>query len=284
MRRWWLVVGLVPPLAACPRPEASPILAVPMPPRSEAPLAVVGTPEAEGPSATDDRSRAPGAPLAAPPPGRRSYLSDWRDVPAGHAPPELIDIRADGHTRTWLYDGGWRIAHREGGAVLEVPFALRSPSEPLSFRRWTGTTFGPDGALPRRFRVEAEGRSLGGSTRFNGYGELAIQAFYLDPENYVEVLHTDRALLLWQAKDAPPMQGRGWRQLGRHEHPAKTGDWLRFGAEIDRDSGEVLAWLDGRVVLRARASLIAADAPARLTIRATGNKEEWRRLSIVELR
>ncbi len=258
------------------------MVAVQAPARAEAPLRVAGTPAADG-FMQADAIAAPSEAPAAPPPGRRAYLSDWRDVPAGQAPPELVDVRADGHARTWLYDGGWRVAHRDGTPVLEVPFALTTPVEPLSFRRWNGNTFGPDGMLPRRYRVEADARSLGGSKRFNGYGELAIQAFYLDPENYVEVLQTDRALLLWQAKDAPPMQGRGWRQLARLDHPTKAGEWLRFGAEVDRDAGEITALLDGRAVLRARASLITAASPGRLTIRATGNKEEWRRLAIIDL-
>lgn len=282
MRRWWLVLVLVGPLAACPRPEAVPTGATP--PATAGPVLVQGTPAAEPlGGGGGEASAAPGGPIAAPPPGRRAYRSDWSGVAAGEAPPELVDVRADGHVRTWLYDGGWRVAHRDGQAILEVPFALTNPVEPLSFRRWTGNTFGPPGALPRRYRVEADARSLGGSKRFGGYGELAIQAFYLGPENYVEVLQTDRALLLWQAKDAPPMQGKGWRQLAKLDHPVAVGTWLRFGAEVDRDAQEIVAMIDGRVVLRAQAPLLGAGDGG-LTIRATGNKEEWRRLEIVEIR
>lgn len=276
MRQWWLVVGLVPTLTACTRMEAAaPALVIPSPapgPGGSALASPVAAPRVP--------VQVAGAPLV---PGTRAYRSDWRGVPAGQAPPEFIDVQRDGHQRSWLYDGGWRVSHGGGEALLEVPFALTEPREPLTFRRYAGSAFGPDGALPTRYRVEAEARSLGGSLRFAGYGELAIQAFYLDPENYVEVLQTDQALLLWQAQDAPPMQGRGWKQLGRLAHPVKVGTWIRLGAEVDRASGEFVGLLDGRVVLRARPSLLKPDAPARLTIRATGNKEEWRSLEIIEL-
>lgn len=231
--------------------------------------------------AIDDASR-DGMPLPAPAAAPlRAYRSDWSAVPDGQSPSEFVDVRADGHRQAWLYDGGWRVSRHGGRAVLEVPFALTEPYEPLSFRRYAGDAFG--GGLPRRYRIQAEARSLGGSMRFRGYGELAIQVFYVDPTHYVEVLQTDEHLLLWEADDAPPMQGKGWTRLGRIDHPAKTGDWVRFGAQVDRRSGEILALLDGRVVLRARSELLKRDTPASFTLRATGNREEWRWVTAEEL-
>jgi hypothetical protein len=134
--------------------------------------------------------------------------------------------------------------------------------------------------MPPRYQVQVEGRSLGGSMRFNGFGELAVQVVYMSPTNYVEVLHTDQALYVWEAKDAPPMQGRGWHQLARIPHAVKTGTWIRFGAEVDRNAGTLTAYLDGHVVARVRSGLIAANRPTGLTLRATGNREQWRSLEI----
>ncbi|MFN3432231.1 MAG: hypothetical protein ACK46X_20060 [Candidatus Sericytochromatia bacterium] len=213
----------------------------------------------------------------------RAFRADWAAVAEGAPPPHFVDVRREGHSQSWLYDGGWRIARRDGRAILEVPFALTVPREPLSFRRYTGTAFGPNGALPARYRIEAEARSLGGSTRFGGYGEVAIQAFYVSPVTYVEVLQTDKHLYLWEAREAPPMQGKGWRQIAKVDRPARVGEWVRFGAEVDRRAGTITALIDGKAVATGRSGVISGAGPAAFTIRATGNKEEWRSLEVREL-
>lgn len=213
----------------------------------------------------------------------RAYRSAWGRVATGLEPPEFVDVRAEGHQQSWLYGGGWRIARRGVESVYEVSQALRQPAEPLTFRRYRGEAFGPNGALPRRYRVEAEARSLGGSARFNGYGEVAMQVHYVSPTTYVEVLQTDEAFLVWEAVDAPPMQGKGWRQLARVARGARIGQWVRLGAEVNRDAGTITALLDGQPVATVESSLIQRPGPGWLTLRATGNREEWRWVVISEL-
>lgn len=215
--------------------------------------------------------------------GARTYRANWASVPDGQAPWDLVDVRDDGYDDAWLYDGGWRVRHGDGPAVLEVPFALTHPQEPLSFRRWTGNAFGASGSLPEHYRVTVEGRSMGGSKRFNGYGELAVEVVYLSPTTYVEVLQTDQALCLWEAKNAPPGQGKGWRLLARVPHPVAVGEWVHFGAEVDRPNGRISALLDGKVVAQASSSLISPSRPPGITLRATGNREEWRSFEIHEV-
>ncbi len=216
-------------------------------------------------------------------PTGRIYRSDWARLPAGSEPAEFVDVRAEGHAHPWLYAGGWRLAPRGRETVYEVPLALRNPTEPLTFRRYRGAVFGPDGALPRRYRVQAEARSMGGAFRFNGYGELAMQVLYRSPKTYVEVLQTDEALLIWEAVDAAPMQGRGWTQLARVPHRGKVGAWVKFGAEVDRDRGTITALLDGQPVAKAYSNLLKGDGRGALTLRATGNREEWRSVEVREL-
>lgn len=213
----------------------------------------------------------------------RTYRSNWAGLPAGSEPEEFVDVRQEGHQASWLYGGGWRIGKYGRETVYEVPQALRNPAEPLTFRRYRGEAFGPDGALPRKYRVEAEARSMGGAVRFNGYGELAMQVYYVSPTTYVEVLQTESAFLLWEAVSAPPMQASGWTQLARVPRGAKVGQWVRFGAEIDRDKGTITALLDGEPVATARAGLLKGPGPGRMTLRATGNREEWRWVTIQEL-
>lgn len=232
-----------------------------------------------------DRSEAypPSRAAEASPSAERMYRSDWGRLPAGSEPSEFVDVRAEGQTYPWLYGGAWRIGKYGRETVYEVPQALRKPAEPLTFRRYRGEAFGPDGALPPRYRVEAEARSMGGSMRFNGYGEVAMQVFYVSPTRYVEVLQTDEALLMWEADNAAPMQGSGWTQLARVPRGAKVGQWVRFGAEVDRERGTITALLDGKPVATARSGMLKGPGPARLTLRATGNREEWRWVEVKEL-
>lgn len=213
----------------------------------------------------------------------REYRSRWSDAEVGREPREWVDVKEDGYRYAWLYGGDWRIARVGSEWVYEVPRAKRVPAEPLTFRRYRGEAFGENGALPRRYRAEAEGRSLGGAVRFGGYGELAMQVFYLSPTTYVEVLKTDSAVLIWEAVDAAPMQGRGWRQLARVPQGAGIGTWVRLGAEVDRERGTITALLDGKPVATARSDLLLREGPAWLTLRATGNREEWRWVEVVEL-
>ena len=225
----------------------------------------------------------PAAPVQVAAAAPRGFRANWAGVPEGAPPPDFVDVRQDGHAYPWLYDGGWRVSHRGGSSVLEVPLALTVPREPLSFRRFDGKAFGANGALPMRYRIVATARSLGGSTRFNGYGEVAIQALYRSPVTYVEVLQTDGHLYLWEAREAPPMQGKGWKQLAKVPNPTRVGEWVTFGAEVDRHTGRITALLDGKAVASATSSLITSTQPARFTIRTTGNKEEWRELEVREM-
>ncbi|HEY9855305.1 MAG TPA: hypothetical protein V6D05_06170 [Stenomitos sp.] len=213
----------------------------------------------------------------------RHFVADWHRIPDGQAPSDWVDLHEDGADHAWLYDGGWRIQRVDGTPHLLVPKANTTVTEPLSFRRYNGGAFGVYGQLPARYCVVLEGRSLGGAARFNGYGELACQVFYLTPTSYVEVLQTDEAFFIWQADNAPPMQGSGWTQVARVPHPAKVGEWVRFGAEVDTQAGTIVALLDDQPVATASPSLMAQGREPKLTLRATGNKEEWRVVEIREL-
>lgn len=213
----------------------------------------------------------------------RQYVADWSRVPEGRAPSNWVDLQEDGHDYPWLYNGGWQIRRRNGVPHLVVPFANARMAEPLSFRRFNGRTFGIAGRLPDRYQVVLEGRSMGGAVRFNGYGELACQVFYLNPTHYVEVLQTDEHLYIWQANNAFPMQGAGWESLAKIPNPVKVGDWVRFGATVDTKAGTIVATLKDQPVATASPSLMQQGREPKLTLRATGNKEEWRVVEIREL-
>lgn len=218
-----------------------------------------------------------------PPSDLRKFVADWARVPDGKAPADWVDVQDDDDAQfSWIYDGEWHV-RRDGLPRLVVPNANTALPEPLTFRRYDGGAFGRSGELPERYRVILEGRSLGGAARFNGYGELASQVFYLSPVSYVEVLQTDNAFSFWQADNAPPMQGAGWQQLGKVPNRVRQGEWVRFGAEVDTRAGTLTAFLGDRAVATMSPSLMASGAEPKLTLRATGNRAEWRVVEIHEL-
>lgn len=214
----------------------------------------------------------------------RAYRSDWSTIAPGREPPEWVDVRPESGTYPWLYAGDWAVRRSPGGLSLYAvaPYVGNHP-EPLTFRRFAGTQFGPDGQLPRRFRVEAEARSTGGASRFGGVGELAIQTFYVDPTHYLEIMQVDREFRAWWADGAEPQQDRGWKLLGSWKRPYRAGEWIRFGAEMDLESGTMVPFCDDRRLGTLSIPERLRNHAPRLTIRATGNGEEWRWIAIEAL-
>ncbi|HBN07664.1 MAG TPA: hypothetical protein DD435_03105 [Cyanobacteria bacterium UBA8530] len=220
--------------------------------------------------------RSPQPPLPTMPP-RDVYLSEWDHLSPGTEPSEFVDESLH-YAYPWLYAGEWAIT-RSGFAVTE---AMTDQEEPLTFRRYRGDAFSPGGLLPLHYRVEAKGRSLGGARRFSGFGELAIQVYYLDPTHYLEVLQTNDHLCLWLADGAQPGSGNGWRLLVRLDNPTPVGDWVCLGAEVDIPKNQVTVLLDGFPLGTVKLAFLR-PRPHGLTLRATGNREEWAWLSIRNL-
>ncbi len=219
----------------------------------------------------------------APPPtgGPGVYVSSWETHPAGVEPAEWRDVSSGAPRYPWLYAGDWAIARPPGEAPHYAVSAYTGDHpEPLTFRRFAGSVFGPDGVLPKRFRFDAVARSTGGSRRFGGVGELAVQALYVDPTHYLEIMQVDTHFKVWWADGAEPQQSKGWRLLGQWARPYRIGEWLTFGADVDLDGGKLGVWIDGRKAGEVDIPAAMRKVSPRLTIRATGNGEEWRSIAI----
>lgn len=213
-----------------------------------------------------------------------AYRSDWANVAAGREPPEWVDVSPGDKTYAWLYPGDWAIRRSPGepDRYGVSPYTGSHP-EPLTFRRFAGSAFGPDGTLPRRFRIDAEARSTGGASRFGGVGELSIQTLYVDPTHYLEIMQVDKEFRVWWADGAEPQKGEGWKQLGSWKRPYRIGEWMQLGAEMDLDRGVMVPVCDGRKLGEIPIPPELRGVKPRLTIRATGNGEEWRRITIEPL-
>lgn len=208
----------------------------------------------------------------------RCYRTEWQKVEPGKEPSDFRDVLEEGYPFPWLYAGEWEVDAAGCYRLLEPNVRME---EPLSFRRYCGKAFGPNGLLPSRYRVEARGRSLGGARRFNGYGELAIQVYFIDPTHYVEVLQTDQHLRVWLADGAQPGSGDGWHLLANFEHPVTAGRWITFGAVVNIPLRTITPLLDGKALGTVEVPFLR-PIPHGLTIRATGNREDWAWLRIEE--
>lgn len=264
-----LLIGV---LSACGRPQVEVVPTLPLDQEASAPINVPAT------AAPDP------APTATAPPrtwNQQGYRSDWTNIPAGQLPLDYVTAQQEGFNHPWMYEANWQIRQGGEGPILAAITTSRA-FEPLSFLRYRGRAFGADGALPSRYRIDAEARSLGGANRYQGYGELALLAFYIDPTHYIEAVQNDEQLSLWEANDAEPNDSTGWRQLATYTRGAQIGEWVTFGVGIDLAQGR--AWLisNGQPVASATSDLLRGST-GRFALRATGNRLEWRWITVQPL-
>lgn len=208
------------------------------------------------------------------------YRSDWSGLADGTRPSEFADVAAQSPPEIWLYSGDWAIARPDGHAVYAVSPYSGSYPEPLTFRRYRGSVFGPDGALGARYAIRAVACSTGGSKRFDGVGELSMQVVYQDPTHYLEVLQNDQDTKVWWADGAVPQSAAHWNDLATWPRAYSPGQWLNFGADVDLASGILTVWRDGAPLGQVEIPPSMRAVPSHMAIRATGNGEEWRSLSI----
>lgn len=187
---------------------------------------------------------------------------------------DLADPRQDGYNYPWLYAGNWflnngMLWHRD----------LRAQPN-LSFRRYRGTTFGPDGALPPRYRAQVTeefDESL--PTFYPPTGDQGVPFYYQDPTHYVELLIKPTVFEVWECNGGEPEKWKGWRRLYAEDLSTGKGDRRTLGVEVDADRGSMDVFLDGQKRATVTSSLIAPGYRT-VALRATGNSVGFENLSI----
>ena len=214
--------------------------------------------------------------------GGARYEADFERGEGG----EWVDVLEDGHLHPWLYPGDWQTveAPAPGGTGTSQVYqqTVQRPQPALTFRRYAGDAFGPDGRLPDYYRAEVDARPLASDFFKPPVGDLGVQVYYLDPTHYVEVNLTPDQVEVWQADGAEPGSSRNWTLLWSRPQRFQQGRWYRVGAVVDVVNGTLDVYLDGAFVQRVQAPVIR-PAPHWFTLRAAGQAVQYDNVVIQDL-
>lgn len=200
-----------------------------------------------------------------------SFTYDFRTTAV-----DLIDVRNDGYNYPWLMPGNWSI---EDGRLMHRDIR-QQPA--LSFRRYSGTTFGPNGALPDRYQAQVTlvfDSSFEAPNSYPPTGDQGTPFYYIDPTHYVEVLIKPNLFEVWECNGGQPEKNGGWKRLYAEDLVTAKGDRRTLGVNVDSASGQMEVFLDG--ARRARVSSPLIDTRVHyLALRAAGNVVGYENLSI----
>ena len=173
----------------------------------------------------------------------------------------------EGHRYSWLVDAPWRIATHDGSKQY-MHDGLSNMAN-LSFRRYRGTAFGPNGQMPNRYFSEVAVTPIKSYT-YQPTGDQGTQQYYLNPTNYVEVVIKPDFYEVWAAVNAEPFQGKGWQRLYYTNLKTQAGQTRRIGAEVDAHAGTFKVYLDGQYMSTVTHSMLNTQ-PHYFALRGTGN-------------
>jgi len=215
---------------------------------------------------------------------------DFERTALGALPADWIGVRAEmlaqGKTPpSWLYDGTWEVANVDRGSIRgRVLRQTQQQPEPwVSFVRYRGAHFGPNGQLPMRYRFEVSQQPIASPYNLPPTGDQGVQPYYLDADHYLEVVNTPRDLQVWYCDGAQPMNGRGWKRLYSRPMTTNPGDVRRVGGIVDVQKKTFVLLYDGKP----EATLQVPDLdPSRshfMALRSIGNEVNFDDLEVEKL-
>lgn len=214
------------------------------------------------PSATPTPSSAPSAP-----PGS-GLVENFESYALGAQPPLWRDVRDDGFSYSWLVAASWFVADQYGSKRF-VHDNLSNVAN-LSFRRYVGTAFGPNGALPARYTASTDVTPMRSYT-YSPTGDQGTQQFYLNPTNYLEILLKPNYQEVWAANNAPPFQSAGWQRLYYRTVTNTANTTYNLKADVDTVSHQFKAYINGELLTTLTHPLLGSTQPHYFTLRGTGN-------------
>lgn len=219
------------------------------------------------PTATPTPTPVPTSTATTPPSGAGLNVN-FEQYAVGTEPGDWKDVRDDGYSSyDWLVDAPWRIASHNGSKQY-MHDGLSNYAN-LSFRRYTGTAFGVNGALPNRYFTELQVTPIKSYT-YAPTGDQGTQFYYLDPTNYVEWVIKPDYVEVWVANDAVPFQGKGWNRVYYTTVKTAAGQTRRLGAEVDTVAHTAKIYLDGQYLTTVTTSKLDTRTHY-YALRGTGN-------------
>jgi hypothetical protein len=215
---------------------------------------------------------------------------DFEKAALGTLPAEWVGVRAEmvaqGKTPpAWLYDGTWEVASVNRpplqGKVLRQ--TQKMPEPWVSFVRYRGTQFGPNGQLPMRYRFEVSQQPIASPYNLPPTGDQGVQPYYLDADHYLEVVNTPRELQVWYCDGGQPMNGRGWKRLFNRSMATQPGDVRRVGGIVDVANKSFVLMVNGKVEATMQVPDLDPSRPHFMALRSIGNEVNFDDVEVEKL-
>jgi hypothetical protein len=224
-----------------------------------------------------------------PPPPRLLRL-DFEGDELGRLPKDWVSVsaemRSQGQTPpSWLYDGTWEVAQVDRAPIRGrvVRQTEKQPEPWVSLIRYRGTTFGPDGQLPLRYRFEVTQQPIESPYNLPPTGDQGIQPYYLDADHYLEVVNTPNDLQVWVCDGGQPMNGRGWKRLYSRPLSTQPGDARRVGGIVDVTQKTFVLYYDGKPETTLQVPDLDASRSHTMALRSIGNEVNFDDLEVENL-
>ncbi len=254
-------------------------------------VACVASPGSPGGGGGGERqSEASPEPRLTQTPSARMLRLDFEQASVGVLPADWVGVRAEmlaqGKTPpAWLYDGTWEVASVNRspirGKVLRQ--TEKRPEPWVSFVRYRGTQFGPNGQMPMRYRFEVSQQPIESPYNLPPTGDQGVQPYYLDVDHYLEVVNTPRELQVWYCDGGQPMNGRGWKRLFNRSMATQPGDVRRVGGIVDVSSKTFVLMVDGKIEATMPVPDLDPSKPHYMALRSIGNEVNFDDVEVEKL-
>jgi hypothetical protein len=173
----------------------------------------------------------------------------------------------------WLFSGKWSLLSGSSGFSGGVYHQDETGPYPhVTIRRYGGTAFGSNGALPAKYRISGALQPFAMADHMPPIGENGFLVYYRNPRTYVELVVSGGNVAVWSCDNAGPDGSAGWK--GWHWFGQKTnaGDIRRLEAEIDTNAHTITTWVEGVKAASLTIPLLANTPGHTFALRSIGNK------------
>jgi N-acetylneuraminic acid mutarotase len=185
---------------------------------------------------------------------------------------------------SWLVSGKWALLSGLSGFTGGVYHQDETGPYPhVSIRRYAGSAFGSNGALPAKYRIAGAMQPFAMTDHMPPIGENGFLVYYRNPKTYVELVVAGGNVAVWSSDNAGPDGNAGW--TGHYWYGQKTnaGDIRRLAAEIDTNAHTLTYWVEGQKAASLTIPLLANTVGHTFALRSIGNKINFGELLVQDL-
>ncbi len=204
---------------------------------------------------------------------------------ASGQPPDFKDATTDvSPVPSWLYSGKWSLlasSYGFSGGVFHQDET--GPFPHVSIRRYSGTAFGLNGALPAKYRISGCLQPFAMADHMPPIGENGFLVYYLNPTNYVELVVSGGNVAVWSANNATPLGSAGWSGHYWFGQQTGIGGYSNLEAEIDCNAHTLTYWVEGRRAGTVTIPMLANTPGHTFALRSIGNKINFGEIVVQDL-